>query len=348
MIIYERLPKRRVGKTTLAVTTLGFGGAPIGNLYRSLSEQNALKTLSTAIKSGVSFFDTAPRYGAGLSERRIGDVLRSIAADQYVLSTKVGRLFRAKRDAKTDELRYGFLSPMPFEPEYNYTYDGIMRSWEDSLQRLGIAHIDILLVHDLGKFNHGKLDTLYFQQFESSGYRALEELRGSGDVTAVGLGVNETEVCERAMEVGRFDCFLLAGRYTLLEQRALSTFFPKCESHGASIILGGPYNSGILASGVRSGNTPYYDYEPAKEDIIRRVASIEDVCSEFEVPLPAAALQFPLANPLVSSIIPGLDSDRQVQQAVAYLNLKIPLKFWETLKSKGLIEGNAPVPTGSG
>ena len=347
MIIYESLPKRRVGRTALAVTTLGFGGAPIGNMYRRFSEQNALTTLSTAIKSGISFFDTAPRYGAGLSERRIGDVLRSLAPDQYILSTKVGRIFKAKRDAKIDELRYGFLSPMPFEPEYNYTYDGIMRSWEDSLQRLGIAHVDILLVHDLGKFNHGKLDTVYFQQFESSGYRALEELRGSGAVTAVGLGVNETEVCERAMEVGRFDCFLLAGRYTLLEQRALSTFFPKCESHGASIILGGPYNSGILASGVRGKHTPYYNYEPANEEVIKRVASIEDICGEFEVPLPAAALQFPLANPLVSSIIPGLDSERQVEQAIAHLDLKIPLKFWETLKDQGLIECAAPVPTGS-
>ena len=347
MIIYESLPKRRVGRTALAVTTLGFGGAPIGNMYRRFSEQNALTTLSTAIKSGISFFDTAPRYGAGLSERRIGDVLRSLAPDQYILSTKVGRIFKAKRDAKIDELRYGFLSPMPFEPEYNYTYDGIMRSWEDSLQRLGIAHIDILLVHDLGKFNHGKLDSVYFQQFESSGYRALEDLRGSGDITAVGLGVNETEVCERAMEVGRFDCFLLAGRYTLLEQRALSTFFPKCESHGASIILGGPYNSGILASGVRGKHTPYYNYEPANEEVIKRVASIEDICGEFEVPLPAAALQFPLANPLVSSIIPGLDSERQVEQAIAHLDLKIPLKFWETLKDQGLIECAAPVPTGS-
>lgn len=338
------LAKKKLGNTNLEVTTLGFGAASLGNLYKKVNDSEARSTLDSAIESGLNLFDTAPRYGLGLSERRVGDALRSLDRSSYVLSTKVGRILTRDVNAKTDQLRYEFDTPMPFDAHYDYTYDGIMRSYEDSLQRLGLASIDILLVHDIGPFTHGEKDSHYYKQLESSGYKALEELRNSNQIKAVGLGVNEAEICERAMQLGQFDCFLLAGRYSLLEQDAIDTFLPKCIKHGASIILGGPYNSGILATGVKGSNTPMYDYEPAPQKIIKRVASIEDLCTDFNITLAAAALQFPLAHEAVATVIPGIGSERRMSKTIELFNEKIPQEFWLALKSKGLIKENAPLP----
>lgn len=335
---------RQLGKSSLNVTTLGFGAASMGNLYQAVSDKEAQATLAAAINMRMNLFDTSPRYGAGLSERRVGDALRPLAKDQYVLSTKVGRILKPDTKADINQLRHGFLTPMPFDAHYDYTYDGIIRSFEDSLQRLGLAEIDILLVHDIGAFTHGDKDEFYFKQFETSGYKALEELRKNGLIKAVGLGVNEVEICERVMNIGQFDCFLLAGRYSLLEQEPLHQFLPKCEEHGASIILGGPYNSGILATGVHGKNIPYYDYAPAPKHIIDKVAKIEDVCAQHQVTLAAAALQFPLGHPAVATIIPGLGSAKRVQQTIELFNEIIPNDFWQTLKDENLLDQAAPLP----
>tara|TARA_R110000751_G_scaffold49117_1_gene109552 strand:+ start:73628 stop:74671 length:1044 start_codon:yes stop_codon:yes gene_type:complete len=342
--IANKITKKTIGQTQLKVSSLGFGAASLGNLYKAISDEEASRTLHAAISQGINLFDTAPRYGLGLSERRVGDVLRTIGADEYVLSTKVGRVLTPDVNADTSQLRYGFDTPMPFDAHYDYSYDGIMRSYFDSLQRLGLAKIDILLVHDIGFDTHGEKDDYYFEQFQTSGYRALEELRQQGLIKAVGLGVNETAICERVMELGQFDCFLLAGRYSLLEQDALSSFLPKCEAHGASIILGGPYNSGILATGVKGPDTPIYNYEPAPANIVKKVARIEEVCAEFNVSLAAAALQFPLAHPAVATVIPGIDSADRAIKTSQLFSEQIPMQFWQTLKQQQLIRQDAPVP----
>lgn len=341
----KKFDTRHLGKTSLNCSTLGFGAASMGNLYQSISDPEAQATLAAAINLGINLFDTSPRYGAGLSERRLGDALRTLPKDQYILSTKVGRILKPDVKADTSKLRHGFLTPMPFEAHYDYSYNGIMRSFEDSKQRLGLAEIDILLVHDIGAYTHGDDDKRYFKQFEISGYKALEELRKYGAIKAVGLGVNETEICERVMNIGQFDCFLLAGRYSLLEQEPLHHFLPKCEEHGASIILGGPYNSGILATGVHGKNTPYYDYEPAPKNILNRVAKIEAVCEQYQVTLAAAALQFPLAHPVVASVIPGLGSTKRVQHTIELFNEVIPKEFWQSLKDENLLDQAAPIPS---
>lgn len=342
--MHKKFDKRLLGKTSVNVTTLGFGAASMGNLYQAVPDQEAQATLAAAISSGMNLFDTSPRYGAGLSERRVGDALRALPKSEYVLSTKVGRILKPDTKADINQLRHGFLTPMPFDAHYDYTYDGIIRSFEDSQQRLGIAEIDILLVHDIGAYTHGDEDKHYFKQFETSGYKALEELRKYGAIKAVGLGVNEVEVCERVMNIGQFDCFLLAGRYSLLEQEPIHKLFPKCEEHGASIILGGPYNSGILATGVHGKNIPYYDYEPAPKHIIERVAKIEAACEQFQVTLAAAALQFPLGHSVVSSVIPGLGSERRVNHTIELFNEVIPDEFWQKLKDENLLDEAAPLP----
>ncbi|WP_371186041.1 aldo/keto reductase [Thalassotalea maritima] len=339
----KKLKTRPLAQTKLNVTTLGFGAAALGNLYHEVSDEDARLTLSAAINSGMNLFDTAPRYGAGLSERRIGDALRKIPKDDYIISTKVGRILKPDVNANTNALRHGFLTPMAFEAHYDYSYDGIMRSYEDSLQRLGLAEIDMLLVHDIGRYTHGERSEYYFRQLELGGLKALQELKEGQHIKAIGLGVNEIEICERVMDVGQFDCFLLAGRYSLLEQEPIYNFFPKCEAYGASIILGGPYNSGILATGVSGDTTPYYNYQEAPQHIILKVAEIEKVCRMYDVTLAAAALQFPLGHPIISSVIPGLDNPSRVKESIELFFEYIPDEFWQTLKDKELIDIRAPI-----
>ena len=260
----------------------------------------------------------------------------------YVLSTKVGRLLKPAAYAKE---RHGFVSPMPFDIHYDYSYDGIMRSFEDSLQRLGLDRIDILLMHDIGADTHGSANDKLFPVAMTSGYKAMNELRSQGLVKAIGLGVNEHQVCEQALNYGEWDCFLLAGRYTLLEQSSLRTFLPKCEQRNCSIILGGPYNSGILATGTKGSDTPYYNYIPATENIIDRVSKIEKICADYDVALAAAALQFPLAHPCVASVIPGLGSQSRIDSTINLFTVKIPTDFWRELIDQGILDSNVPVPS---
>jgi D-threo-aldose 1-dehydrogenase len=335
--------KRQIGKTKLQVTELGFGAATFGNLYRPMTDEDAHTSIQKSMELGLNQFDTAPYYGFGLSERRVGDALREHDSADYILSTKVGRILEPCAKA---EDKYGFCSPMPFEPKYDYSYDGIMRSFEHSIQRLGLSKIDILYMHDIGRATHGDEHDRLFKIAMEGGYKAMDELRSQGLVSAIGLGVNEYEVCEQAMDHGYFDCFLLAGRYTLLEQEALNTFLPRCIKENSSIVLGGPYNSGILATGVRrEGVVAHYNYEPASKDIINTVAKIEDVCQEFNIPLAAAALQFPLAHPAVVSVIPGLSSANRVETTVEQMKVKIPSEFWQTLQNVGILYPDVPVPT---
>jgi D-threo-aldose 1-dehydrogenase len=336
------LGARSVGRTDLRVTEIGFGAASLGNLYQEVAETDARATLDAAWAAGVSYYDTAPYYGFGLSERRVGDALRAARRDEFVLSTKVGRLLEPAPHIKDSRERHGFCSPMAFEPIYDYSYRGVMRSFESSLQRLGLSRIDVLFIHDIGSVTHGVRHRELFQVCMEGGYKALDELRTKGLVRAIGLGVNEWEVCEKAMDFGRFDCFLLAGRYTLLEQSALDTFMPKCERHGATLIVGGAYNSGILATGTRRGGVLHYDYAPAPESVVERVRRIESVCDAYGVTLAAAALQFPLAHPLVSSVIPGLGSPGRVTQTVKLFQEPIPPAFWHELKRQGLLRDDAP------
>jgi D-threo-aldose 1-dehydrogenase len=322
------LRRRRLGSHGPEVTELGFGAASLGNLYRPVSDADARSVIDAVYAGGVRYFDTAPHYGFGLSERRVGDGLRAHSRAEFVLSTKVGRLLVPLPDGTEPTERHGFHSALPFEPVFDYSYRGVMRSFEDSLQRLGLARIDVLL----------------FRLCMDGGYKALDELRAQGRVGAIGLGVNEYEVCQEAMQWGRFDCFLLAGRYTLLEQQSLDAFMPACASHGATVIIGGAYNSGILATGTRGSGTRYFNYAPAPDAIVERVARIESVCDEFGVTLAAAALQFPLAHPLVASVIPGVATVQQFEQTMRVFSESIPEAFWHTLKARGLLRTDAPVP----
>jgi D-threo-aldose 1-dehydrogenase len=328
-----------LGSTGIAVTRLGFGAASLGNLYRHIDDETARATAVAAWENGIRYFDTAPHYGFGLSERRLGDVLRE--RGDYVLSTKVGRLLSPRPHA---EDRYGFRSPMPFEPVFDYSYDAVMRSFEDSRQRLGLSRIDIIYMHDIGRVTHGDRHGELFATAMDGGYRAMRELREQGLVGAIGLGVNEYEVCMEAMAHGDFDCFLLAGRYTLLEQEPLERFFPACQARGVSIVIGGPYNSGILATGTRSGQTLTYNYESAPRAVVEKARRIEECCDEFQVPLPAAALQFTLGHPVVASVIPGLGSPERVRKTIELMQVNIPAGLWRELKRRGLLHEAAPVP----
>jgi D-threo-aldose 1-dehydrogenase len=335
-------PTRQLGKSTLALSEIGFGTVPIGNLYHTVDDAQARGALEAALAAGINFFDTAPYYGYGLSERRLGDVLRDRSG--FVISTKVGRLLVPAPEIRDASERRGFCSSFPFEPRFDYSYDGVMRSYEDSLQRLGLAHIDILLIHDIGALTHGERHRQTFEQLTSGGLRALEELRATGRITAVGVGVNEIEICLELMQHARLDLILLAGRYTLLEQGALDALFPICRQNAVQIIIGGPYNSGILATGTRGVGNLHYNYAAAPRDITMRVRALEAVCDRYQVSLAAAALQFPLAHPQVISVIPGLESAHHVSETVRLYNTRIPSEFWSELRSDGLVRGDAPVP----
>ncbi|WP_421739280.1 aldo/keto reductase [Caulobacter sp.] len=319
---------------------LGFGGAAIGNLYAAISDAAAGQTVQAALDAGVRYFDTAPHYGFGLSETRLGQILAGRA--EVVISSKVGRLL-VPTDAGPGE-RHGFVDAAPFEPAFDYSYDGVMRSWEASRARLGRDRIDILLAHDLGRQTHGDDHPARLREFLDGGYRAMRDLRDSGAVGAIGLGVNEQAICEEALAHGDFDLFLLAGRYTLLEQTALEGFLPLCVRRGVKIIVGGPFNSGILVEGVGSGRPPHYNYHPAPVEIVERVRRLEAVCATHATPLAAAALQFPLAHPQVASVIPGMANPTQVAQIAGWMKVVIPSALWDDLRAEGLLHPDAPTP----
>jgi D-threo-aldose 1-dehydrogenase len=335
--------KREIGRTGVSVTEFGVGGGPFGNLMKPMSDDDARATLRAAWDKGFRYFDTAPVYGFGLSERRVGEAFRGLPRDEAVISTKAGRLLRP--DPSWHPFRKMFIDAAPFRPDYDYSYDGVMRSFEDSQQRLGLVRIDILYMHDISAETHGDALTPLFKTAMDGGYKAMDELRRNGDVKAIGLGVNEWEACDQAMDHGQWDVFLLAGRYTLLEQEPLDKFLPRCQRENVSVVIGAPLNSGILASGAVDGAT--YNYEPPSPQVFARVKAIEEVCRSYDVPIAAAAFQFPLTHPNVASVIPGMASRAQLEGNVERMTQKIPPSLWTDLKTKGLLRADAPVPAGA-
>jgi D-threo-aldose 1-dehydrogenase len=332
----------RIGNGGLKFTEIGFGTAPLGNLYRAISDAEADAILDAAWQGGIRYYDTAPLYGLGLSETRLNRFLRDKPRDDYVLSTKVGRLLHACAPDQRDGFGKWFEVPARRE-EYNYTYDGVMRSVEFSLERLGTHRIDMLFAHDLDVFNHGSWEALELRLTElmESGYKALLELRDQGVIKAFGAGINEWQPAQWLAERGDFDIFLLAGRYTLLEQEPLDSFLPLCEARGIGIVLGGPYNSGILATGPRPG--AFYNYDPAPQDVLDRVGRIQTVCEAHGVRLLDAAFQFPLAHPSVVSVIPGGQGVAEMESNLAAAGAQIPPALWADLKAEGLMRNDAPV-----
>jgi D-threo-aldose 1-dehydrogenase len=328
---------------TLDFTELGMGTAPLGNLYRALDEPTAQGALQAAWDVGSRYYDTAPLYGLGLSETRLNSFLRGRPRGSYVLSTKVGRRLAVCPPEQRTGIGKFFDTPSRREI-YDYSYDGVMRSLEDSFERLGIDRIDILFCHDVDIFTHGSKEAsdARIREFMEGGYKALHELRGQGVIAAIGAGVNEWQVCETMARAGDFDLFLLAGRYTLLEQESLDSFLPLCVERGIGIVLGGPYNSGILASGPRPG--AYYNYDVAPPEILERVRRIEEVCAAHGVALIEAALRFPLGHPAVVSVIPGAQSADEVRRNAEIIGARIPPALWDNLKAEGLLRPDAPVP----
>jgi D-threo-aldose 1-dehydrogenase len=330
--------KRQVGRTKLQITELGLGCATLGGSRIGVARQAAEDIVSAAWAAGVRYVDTAPFYGVGQAERAVGDALRDRPRDEWVLSTKVGRLLKPNPSGAHAD---GRTHPLPFDPVYDYSYDGILRSVDDSLQRLGLARIDILFVHDIGVYQHGaEAHPALMKTLRESGYRALAELRDGGVVSAIGIGVNEREVLLEAMEWGQWDAFLLAGRYTLLEQAPLDDLLPKCLAAGTSIVVGGPLNSGILAG------RETWNYAPAPPDVVARVKAIAAICDSHHVPLPAAALQFPLAHKAVAAIIPGPRDADEFTRNLDLLRHPIPAALWAELRHAGLMHPDAPVPGG--
>lgn len=340
----QRFPTRQLGRSTLHVPTFGLGCAALGNLYQPVSDEEALATIATALRLGVGFFDTAPFYGFGLSESRVGQGL--VGEPRPIISTKVGRRLVPTKTEPGFALRYGYASPMPFEPVFDYSYDAVMRSYEESLKRLRVERVDILLAHDIGRLTHGNRDPELRREFVSGGLRAMQELRESGQVSAIGLGVNEWQVCVELMDEADFDCFLLAGRYTLLDQSAAGVLLPKCAQRGVSLIAAGIFNSGILVNGSRNAAQSHYDYATPPAEIVDRVRQLETVCAEFAVKLPAAAIQFPLLHPQVASVLVGCARPSEIEQAVTWLGEPIAAEFWQALAARGLLTDRSPISAG--
>ena len=331
----------RLGNGGVSFTKLGFGAAPLGNLYRAISDDDAQAILTRAWDGGVRYYDTAPLYGLGLSETRLNRFLRDKDRDSYVLSTKVGRLLQPCAPAERDGFGKWFDVPARTE-RYDYTYDGVMRSVEFSLERLGLDRIDILYGHDLDVFNHDTQAQLTekLTEFINGGYKALLTLRDQGVIKAFGAGVNAWEPCAWLAERGDFDLFLLAGRYTLLEQEPLKHFLPLCTARGIGVVIGGAYNSGILATGPKPG--AFYNYDPAPPEILDRVARIQAICADHNVRMVDAAFQFPLRHPAVVSVIPGGQGMTEMNSNIAAYGAQIPDALWEALKAAGLMRKDAP------
>ena len=327
------------GGREIDFTAMGFGSAPLGNYLRPLREEDCDLTLSAAWESGMRYFDTAPFYGLGLSEIRVGRVLAKHPRESFVISTKVGRVLTP---CARDEVNGVFFVQTPqLRFDYDYSYDGVMRSFEESLKRLQLDRVDILYVHDICAFAHGGRagsEARIQELMETGGWRALTELRDAGEVKAIGAGVNEWESCARLLELADPDLFLIAGRYTLLEQAPIDTLFPQCARRGVGIVAGGPYNSGILAGGST------YNYSTAPAEIVSRAKALNDVCRAHGVSLPAAALQFILANPLVVSVIPGGQNVTETRHNAGVLDEPIPAALWREMKDRSLLHPLAPTP----
>lgn len=332
-------PERRIlGGTGVELSTLGLGCAPLAGLQAPVTDEDARETLDTAWAAGARYYDTSPWYGRGLSELRLGERLRSQPRESYVLSTKVGRTFHRPCDAEGYRSQF-WAGGLPFEHRFDYTYDGLMRSYEQSLMRLGLNTIDLLLIHDLDIAEIGSADLVahHLTDLERSGWRALRRLRDEGEIRGVGAGVNITGTIPAMLDRFDLDFFLVAMPYTLLDQAIARSEFPRCAERGVGLVIGSPYASGILATGSAAPR-PYYNYEPAPPAVVDRVRRLESVCGAHGVPLKAAAIQFPLRHPLVASVISGAVSAEQVADNAAMARMEIPQGLWADLKDEGLID----------
>ena len=331
--------------SSLSPRTLpGFGGAPLGNLYHALDDAEAVELVRHAYRAGIRYFDTAPHYGQGLSEQRMGRALRDVPRDTYLLSTKVGRLLTPSSAAP--HAQNGYVDALPFVPHYDYTRDGVLRSLDDSLRRLQLSRVDFVFVHDIDVATHGDTHAQRFRDMLEGALPALQELKDAGTIRGFGLGVNDVAICLETLRHADLDVILLAGRYTLADQSAMHALLPESARRGVAVVLGGPYNSGILASGSRprDGSVPYFNYAPAPADVVARVAAIERACAEFAVPLQAAALQFPLGHPAIACVLPGARSRAEFDDNRAMAQLPIPPTFWSTLRDRSLVDPAAPLP----
>jgi len=340
------MQRNRIARTELTTTALGLGGTGLGNMYTAVDERDAVATVAAAYQAGVRYFDTAPAYGNGLSEVRLGRALAGYPRHELVVSTKVGYALHPLAEGEAPIAL--FENPLPFGTTYDFSRDAVRRSLDDSMRRLQTDRIDIVWIHDPDESisidpSRDPYERSHFREAMDQAYPVLDELRRQGAIGAIGVGMNQWQMLEDFAKAGSFDCFLLAGRYTLLDQPALASFLPRCERAGISVIIGGPYSSGILASGAVPGAT--YNYAPASPEIVARVRRLEAVCARHDVALPAAALQFPLAHPAVASVIPGARSAAELAVNVAHLGRTIPASFWAELKALQLIAAAAPVPT---
>ena len=325
----DPLARTRLGRTSVSVTRMGLGTAPLAGLYQAVGERQALATLARAYELGIRYFDTAPLYGHGLAETRTGEVLRGYPRNDITLSTKVGRLLRPGEPAADGQ----FKGTPKVVPVFDFSYDAVMRSFEESLQRLGIDRVDILYIHDPDE---------HYEAARDGAFVALARLRDEGVVGAIGAGMNQSEMLARFARETDMDCFLLAGRYTLLEQGALRELLPLCQERHIAIVIGGVFNSDLLAN-PRPG--AHFNYEPASPELIARAQTIAQVCARWNVPLKAAALQFPMAHPTVSSVLVGVRSIEHLEENLRLFELEIPDGLWAELKQSGLVDNAAPVPT---
>lgn len=335
---------RRIGLTDVEVTVLGLGGTAYAGMYESVADDEAGKTVRGAFEAGIRYFDTAPLYGHGSSEIRLGQALKHFDRESYVISSKVGRVLEPAQPSAIE--RDVFDNPMPYRPVFDFTEHGANRSFHESLERLGTTYLDICLVHDPDQSAAIILEDphadVHVAQVMRDTWPALAELRDKGSLRAIGVGMNQWPMLRDFVETGRFDCILLAGRYTLLDQSSLDELLPACVRRNVSVIIGGPFNSGILATGAVPG--AMYNYSPASEEVLERVRGLQKVCDEFGVDMRAAALQFPLAHPAVATVIPGARSVNEVRENIRLMTAAIPAEFWAGLKTNELIRAESPVP----
>jgi D-threo-aldose 1-dehydrogenase len=317
----------------LDVTSIGLGSAPLGGLFTPVSDADAEATIERAWSLGVRFFDTAPLYGFGLAERRMGAFLRRKPRESYAISTKVGRLLRAPDDDPAEDDHYK--AGQRERPVFDFSYDGVMRSVEESLARLGLDRVDVLLVHDPDD---------HYDDALTGAFRALERLRAEGTVKAIGAGMNQSEMLVRFAEAVPVDCFLLAGRYTLLDQGALDALFPVCEARNIGILLGGIYNSGILAN---PGAGAKFNYQDADAVLVARALELDELCRKHGTNLKAAALQFCMAHPAVTVAVMGARNADEVADNFAMSETAVPQAFWQELRARKLVDARAPLPGGA-
>ncbi len=329
----DPLQKKILGSTGLQVTRMGLGCAALGGLYGDIPDEQAYEVVRRALDLGINLFDTAPLYGSGRSEQRVGEVLRQVPRDSFVLCTKVGRVLNPVEPGDVDRGQEIFANPPPFKPVFDFSHDGVMRSFDESLQRLQLDRIDVLHIHDPDD---------HFEDAIRGAYPAIAQLREQGLISGVSAGMNQWEMLAEFARDGDFDCFLLAGRYSLLEQESLDELLPLCEEKNIGILAGGTYNSGILAKGAREGAK--FDYNDAPAEVIAKAQRLEQVSQRHGVDIKAAASQFALAHPAVTAIIPGTRRPERVTENFELLQVEIPADYWAELKAEGLIRLDAPVP----